>query len=86
MKWIKEKFSKCLRNGVYTKESVQYATHQRGKKQIIDDKEKAEKLNECIALAFTGKAGSNKALKAVVYNKGRKRSQNRIRIDQVKEC
>lgn len=42
-------------------------------------------LNGCDALAFTEKARSNKVLKAVIVNKGRKRSQGRIRIAQVKE-
>lgn len=42
-------------------------------------------LNGCVALAFTEKAESNKVLKAVIVNKGRKRSQSRITIAQVKE-
>lgn len=39
-------------------------------------------LNGCVALAFTKKADNNKA---VIVNKGKKRSQGRMRIAQVKE-
>lgn len=38
-------------------------SRERGKKQIIDDKGKAEMLNGCVPLAFTAKV-----LKAVIVN------------------
>lgn len=41
-------------------------------------------LNGCVAIAVTDKADSNKVLKAVIVNKGRKRSQERIRIPRLK--
>lgn len=39
-------------------------------------------LNGCVFSAFTEKGDNNKA---VIVNKGKKRSQGRIRIAQVKE-
>lgn len=48
---------------------------------MIDRREKDEVLNEYVALAFAGKAGNNKVLKAPVSGKGRKRSQEGIKID-----
>lgn len=54
---------------------------QRWRKQMIDYREKDEVLNVYVALAFAGKAGNNEVLKAPVSGKGRKRSQERIKID-----
>lgn len=42
-------------------------------------------FNSCVASAITEKPGSNKILNALMVNTGRKRSQGRIKMEQVKE-
>ena len=54
---------------------------QRWRKQMIDCRGKDEVLHKNVALAFAGKAGNNKVLKAPISGNGRKKPQERIKID-----